>query len=94
MTIDQIIIEPVLTEKANRLRETDMYVFHVNASANKIEIMKAVKQLFGVHPVACNVVSVKGKPKRLRTRKGYTATWKKAIVKLSKGEKITVFEGA
>jgi large subunit ribosomal protein L23 len=94
MTVDQIIIEPVLTEKANRLRDAGMYVFHVNARANKIEIMKAVKQLFGVHPVACNTVNVKGKPKRLRFRKGYTATWKKAIVTLSEGEKITVFEGA
>jgi len=52
-----------------------------------------VRRLFNVHPVSCTVMVVGGKPKRLRNRAGYTATWKKAIVRLAKDEKISVFEG-
>jgi len=50
--------------------------------------------LFSVHPVSCNIMNVKGKPKRGRAQAGYTASWKKAIVTLEKGEKISIFEGA
>jgi large subunit ribosomal protein L23 len=90
---DDILIEPVLSEKANLLREQGKYVFKVAQSANKIQIKEAVRRIFNVHPVSCTVMVVGGKPKRLRNRAGYTATWKKAIVRLSKDEKISVFEG-
>jgi large subunit ribosomal protein L23 len=94
MTAVQIIIEPVLTEKANRMRDEGKYVFRVDPAANKPEIMRAVKELFSVHPIACNVIRVGGKPKKLRYRAGYTSSYKKAIVTVSKGEKIAMFEGA
>jgi large subunit ribosomal protein L23 len=94
MNPDQIIIEPVMTEKTNALRESNKYVFRVNARANKIEIMRAVTQLFAVHPLECRVMNVNGKPKRLRYKQGRTASWKKAIVTLSPGDKIAFFEGA
>jgi large subunit ribosomal protein L23 len=90
---EDILIEPVLSEKANLLREQGKYVFKVSQSANKIQIKEAVRRLFNVHPVSCTVMVVGGKPKRLRNRAGYTATWKKAIVRLPKDEKIGVFEG-
>ncbi|MDR1838864.1 MAG: 50S ribosomal protein L23, partial [Treponema sp.] len=45
------------------------------------------------HPISCNVMVVGGKPKRLRYRNGYTSAWKKAIVRIPKDEKITLFEG-
>ena len=90
---EDILIEPVLSEKANLLREQGKYVFKVSQSANKIQIKEAVRRLFNVHPVSCTVMVVGGKPKRLRNRAGYTATWKKAIVRLAKDEKISVFEG-
>ena len=93
MTNEQILIEPVLSEKANLLREGGKYVFKVDPRANKIQIKEAVRQLYNVHPVSCNVMRVGGKPKRLRSRPGYTSSWKKAIVKLPKGEKISIFEG-
>jgi large subunit ribosomal protein L23 len=93
MNYDQILIEPVLSEKANRLREEGKYVFRVDPRANKIQIMEAVRRLYKVRPVSCTVMVVGGKPKRLRTRSGYTSSWKKAIVKLSKDEKIGIFEG-
>jgi len=90
---EDILIEPVLSEKANLLREQGKYVFKVSQSANKIQIKEAVRRLFNVHPVSCTVMVVGGKPKRLRNRAGYTSTWKKAIVRLAKDEKIGVFEG-
>jgi large subunit ribosomal protein L23 len=93
MTYEQILIEPVLSEKANILREEGKYVFKVDPRANKIQIQEAVRRIYNVHPVSCTIMNVGGKPKRLRNRPGYTSSWKKAIVKLSKDEKIGVFEG-
>jgi large subunit ribosomal protein L23 len=93
MIYEQILIEPVLSEKANGLREEGKYVFKVAFSATKIQIKEAVRRLFNVHPIACTVMVVAPKPKRLRNRSGHTPTWKKAIVRLPKGEKIGLFEG-
>ena len=93
MIYEQVLIEPVLSEKANILREEGKYVFKVDPRATKIQIKEAVRRLYNVHPVSCTVMNVGGKPKRLRSRPGYTSSWKKAIVRLSKDEKISVFEG-
>lgn len=92
MTYEQILIEPVLTEKTNALREEGKYVFKVDPSASKIQIKEAVRRLFNVHPVSCTVMVVGGKPKRVRGKPGYTSSWKKAVVRLSKDEKIALFE--
>jgi large subunit ribosomal protein L23 len=94
MLAEQVIIEPIVTEKSNLSREKGKYSFRVDARANKIQVMQAVRKLFGVHPVACNLMRVKGKPKRVRAQPGYTAGWKKAIVTLRPGEVIQIFEGA
>jgi large subunit ribosomal protein L23 len=93
MTYEQILIEPVLSEKANILREEGKYVFKVDPRATKIQIKEAVRRIYNVHPVSCTVMNVSGKPKRLRSKPGFTSSWKKAIVRLSKDEKIAVFEG-
>ena len=99
MDADIVIIEPVLTEKTNLLRESEnkKYVFKVNPRANKLEIMKAVHELFEVNPLNCRVLNVKGKPRMARTRSGFrlgrTGSWKKAIITLPKGERIDIFEG-
>jgi large subunit ribosomal protein L23 len=90
---ESILIEPVLSEKTNILRETGKYVFRVDPRANKFQIREAVEKLFSVHTTACNVMNVAPKPKRLRYRAGYTSAWKKAIVTVQKGEKIAIFEG-
>ena len=90
---DKILIEPVLSEKTNILRESGKYVFKVDPRATKISIKEAVRRLYNVHPVSCTVMVVGGKPKRQRSRAGYTASWKKAIVRLAKDEKISIFEG-
>jgi len=93
ISYEDILIEPVLSEKSNQMREEGKYVFKVAQSATKIQIKEAVRRLFNVNPISCTTMVVGGKPKRLRYRKGYTSTWKKAIVRLPKDEKIAVFEG-
>jgi large subunit ribosomal protein L23 len=90
---EKVLIEPVLSEKANSLREEGKYVFRVDSAATKLQIKEAVRRLFNVHPISCNVMIVAGKPKRQRFKSGYTASWKKAIVRLPKDEKISLFEG-
>ena len=99
MRADQVIIEPVLSEKSNDARELECkkYTFKVDPRANKFEIMAAVKEIFKVNPTDCNVMNMAGKPKFSRGKggyiKGYTSSWKKAIVTLSKGEAISAIEG-
>lgn len=89
----------MLTEKSNIARdsETKKYTFKVDPRANKLEIMQAVKELFSVTPVKCNIVSMKGKPKYTRGKGGHiagtTGEWKKAIVTLTKGDVIQAVEG-
>mmetsp|Transcript_19692 Transcript_19692/g.9144 ORF Transcript_19692/g.9144 Transcript_19692/m.9144 type:complete len:105 (+) Transcript_19692:49-363(+) len=104
MDSNEIIIEPVLTEKTNILREGDAktYVFKVSKKANKIMVMRAVRDLFNVRPVNCRIMNVRGKVRNnravsrtsFRRGQGRTAAWKKAMVTLDKGQSIDAFEGA
>jgi large subunit ribosomal protein L23 len=104
MEASNIIIEPVLTEKSNSLREGDIktYVFKVHRKANKLMVLRAVKELFSVDPQSCRIINVRGKKKanvaisRESYKRGYgrTAAWKKAMVTLAEGQKIDAFEGA
>jgi large subunit ribosomal protein L23 len=89
----EIIINPIITEKSTSLQELGKYCFKVNRSANKREIMGAVKAIFDVEPISCSIMNVKGKRKRERYKIGYTPSWKKAVVTLKEGDKIELFEG-
>jgi large subunit ribosomal protein L23 len=93
MLHEDVLIEPVLSEKATLLREEGKYVFNVRPDASKLEIKEAVRKLFDVKVESCRVINVYGKMKRVRSRAGRTSSWKKAIVKLAAGEKISMFEG-
>ncbi|HOE83944.1 MAG TPA: 50S ribosomal protein L23 [Sphaerochaeta sp.] len=99
MRADQIIIEPILSEKTNIAREGALkkYTFKVRMDSNKFQIARAMKEIFGVEVVACNVMIVKGKPKYSRGKGGSilgnTGDWKKAVVTLAKGESIQAIEG-
>ncbi|HBD92833.1 MAG: 50S ribosomal protein L23 [Spirochaetes bacterium GWF1_31_7] len=95
MRSEEIILRPVLSEKSTALREkSNKIVFVVSKEANKIMIKNAVKELFDVDPVSVNVINNKGKMKRVRYKYGKTASFKKAIVTLKQGDKISIFEGA
>ncbi len=93
MTLERIIIEPVVTEKSNIMRESHKYTFKVDSRANKYQIMDAVRRLYNVHPLSCNVLRTARKTKRVRYKLGYTASWKKAVITISPEEKIAIFEG-
>lgn len=93
MVYEDILIEPVSSEKATMLRAEGKYVFKVHPDANKYMIKEAVRRLFNVKVVGCTTMNVFGKMKRVRYRSGRTSSWKKAIVKLAPGETIKVFEG-
>ncbi|MCR5045874.1 MAG: 50S ribosomal protein L23 [Treponema sp.] len=92
MEFTDILIEPVVTEKANALREENKYVFVVRPDASKIQIKEAVRKLFNVKVISCTTINVDGKVKRLRGSKGKTAAYKKAIVRVADGETIKLFE--
>ncbi len=93
MNFEDVLIEPILSEKATDLREQNKYTFNVSPRASKIQIKEAVRKLFNVKVEDCTVINVQGKEKRLRGRPGKTASYKKAIVKLAAGESIKDFEG-
>ncbi|MCX4357139.1 MAG: 50S ribosomal protein L23 [Oscillospiraceae bacterium] len=90
-----IIIKPIITEHSMDCLAQGKYTFKVAKSANKIEIAKAVEQLFkGVKVAKVNTVSVRGRKKRMGRNEGYTSDWKKAIVTLKEGSKtIEFFDG-
>lgn len=93
MEARDIIIKPVVTEKSVSLMELNKYVFKVALSANKIEIKKAVEEIFKVKVVGVNTIRVQGKVKRMGRYEGKTSDYKKAIVQLAEGDHIEVFEG-
>ena len=89
-----IILAPVITEKSMYGVAEKKYTFRVAKDANKIEIAKAVEELFSVKVAKVNTVSVKGRFKRMGRTAGYRPDWKKAIVTLTEGSKsIEFFEG-
>ena len=87
----EIIIRPVITEHSYDMMEKNTFTFEVAKDANKIEIRKAVEEIFDVTVVKVNTLNVKSKPKRMRGPLGRTRTWKKAMVTLKEGDTIEIF---
>ncbi len=89
-----IIERPLLTEKSMDLTALNKYSFRVARDANKVEIAQAIAQIYNVRVAKVNTMIVKGKKRRVgRFPEGRTSPWKKAIVTLAPGDKITLFEG-
>ena len=94
MTAQDIIIKPIITEKSVGGLQENKYTFKVAKNANKIEIAKAVEELFGVQVASVNTMNVRGRAKRVGLNRGVTPSWKKAIVTLAEGSKtIEFFDG-
>lgn len=85
-----IIIAPVITEKAAIQAEANIYTFKVAKDANKIEIKKAIEEAFGVKVVKVNTANTKAKDKRVGRYTGKTQTYKKAYITLADGDKIEI----
>ena len=89
-----IIRRPIITEQSMDQTADRKYTFEVAKGANKIEIKKAVEEVFGVEVEKVTTMNYIGKPKRQGDFQGKRADWKKAVVKLKEGSKtIELFEG-
>lgn len=89
-----IILRPVITERSMEGIQNKRYTFCVADSANKIEIAKAVEELFKVSVSKVNTVHMRGRKKRVGAHVGFKPSWKKAIVTLKKDSKgIDFFDG-
>ncbi|MCI9273658.1 MAG: 50S ribosomal protein L23 [Clostridiales bacterium] len=94
MAAQDIIIRPIITEKSMSGMTEKKYTFEVKKDANKIEIAKAVEELFNVKVAKVNTLHVRGQMRRQGRNEGYTPSWKKAYVTLTEGSKpIEFFEG-
>lgn len=91
MTAHEIIIRPIVSERSYAAMEENKYTFEVARNANKHQIKDAIEELFNVHVVSVNTLSVKPKKKRVRYIAGYTRQWKKAIVTVAEGDSIEIF---
>ena len=93
-TAYDIIIKPIITEQSMEATAEKKYVFQVAIDANKIEIKKAIEEIFGVKVEKVNTIRMDGKEKRMGVHVGRRANWKKAMVKLTADSKtIEFFEG-
>ena len=104
MDLENVLIRPLLTEKSNLLQNGvsgfKKYTFQVASDANKFQVMQAVKALFQVEPLACNICWVKSRKKRnlpiskksFQRGYGVKSPWKKAVVTLPKGRSIEALE--
>jgi large subunit ribosomal protein L23 len=95
MKHNEVILKPIVTEKSTSMREKyNKYTFIVHKDSNKIMIEDAIKKMFQVEPIGVNIVNVAGKRKKVKYKFGFTSSYKKAIIALKKGDKISIFEGA
>ena len=81
-----ILLKPVLSEKASKLKNEKKYIFEVNMNANKIEVKLSVEKMYKVEVDKVNISIMKPKKKRFRSYIGFSKAWKKAVVTLKKGE--------
>ncbi len=92
----EVLRKPLITEKASALSEkAGKYTFLVDKKANKVEIKKAVEKMYGVNVEEVNTATMPSKPKNRNTKKqvisGRKPSYKKAIVKVAKGEVIDFY---
>ena len=89
----EVLRRPLITEKATSLKEKDKYAFEVASKASEAQIKEAVEKAFKVKVSKVNVMTVPGKTRRFGRRQVTGSPWKKAVVTLEPGHKITFFEG-
>jgi large subunit ribosomal protein L23 len=86
-----IIVRPIISEKSYAQIEQNRYTFEVLKTSSKPQIAQAITEIFGVTVTKVNTMNVTGKPRRVRTAKGHTRNWKKAVVSLKQGDTIDIF---
>ncbi len=93
MQLFEVIRRPLVTEKNTALQAAGKYGFEVDADATKFQVKQAVEKAFKGTVTSVNVMTVRGREKRVGRKKVLGGTWKKAVVTLKPGDKITIFEG-
>ena len=88
----EIIVRPLITEKTMKLVDAGQYTFEVKQGSNKVEVKKAVEELFNVKVTSVNMVNTLRKTRRVGKYEGLRPAVQKAIVKLAEGQKLDVFE--
>ena len=88
-----VLVAPLVTEKATMLSEHGQIAFRVRLDATKLEIRQAVEKLFDVKVTAVNTIRVKGKTKLFQGRRGRRSDYKKAIVTLAEGHNVDYLAG-
>jgi large subunit ribosomal protein L23 len=91
---NEVLLAPVVTEKAYAQIDNNKYSFRVHPDAHKTQVRQAVEQLFDVKVERVNILMVQPKPKRRGLQKGTKPGWKKAVVQLRAGDTIEIFSGA
>ena len=91
MAAQDIIIRPIITEKTMEGNTAKKYTFEVSKAATKIDIARAVEELFGVKVSKVNTLHVRGQMRRQGRFEGYTRSWKKAVVTLTEDSKTIEF---
>lgn len=89
----RVLVKPLITEKAGFLGAENKYVFYVPKSVNKVEVAKAVQEIYGIKPTSVNIMRKTGKNVRHGRTMGKKKDWKKAIVALPEGKTINIYEG-
>jgi large subunit ribosomal protein L23 len=89
-----VIKRPLVTEKTSRMAEQGVYAFEVERKASKTDIRQAVEKFFRVKVQDVNTSVCRSRSRRTKLGVSKAVVWKKAMVRLKKGEKITLFEGA
>jgi large subunit ribosomal protein L23 len=89
----RVLVKPLITEKASALSVENKYVFEVSPSTNKMEVKKAIYNVYGVEATEVNIMNMGGKKVRYGRTMGRTKNKKKAIITLKPGEKIELYEG-
>ncbi len=89
----EVLRRPIISEKATLLQEGNKYVFEVAKETNKVQIKQAVELAFKVKVSKVNVITIPGKTKRMGRREVTSSPWKKAVITLEPGDKISFFEG-
>jgi large subunit ribosomal protein L23 len=90
-TLADLIVRPIVTEKATIALEHNQYTFDVNPKADKLEIRAAIEYLFNVKVVAISTQMPPRKTRRMGKRIGFKPNYKRAIVKLAEGDSIALF---
>jgi large subunit ribosomal protein L23 len=89
----EVVRRPLVTEKNTALQAQGKYAFEIAAGANKNQVKQAVEKGFKVTVTSVNMITVRGRERRVGRRIVAGSSWKKAIVTLKPGDKIQIFEG-